>query len=271
MRLSLGVLIVVSLAVPRPMAAQTTSGLPASRVVFVDANLVGAATPLGGSRSFGSYFLKFGEVGTFRATYPGPSRPRLFPLLDLGGGIMVSRRVGIGLGYSREVSEGVVTLEASVPHPAFFNAPANDTGATDRPLSRRESALHLSVVVVPLRTSRNEFRILGGPSYFTYEADMVRDVLYAQTSDPLTPLNSISIDGFASARATARDVGFHAGAEYTRFIHRVIGIAAGVKYSFATVTLDREPLTGIVQDIRVGHTSVFLGVRYRPGRSPDNK
>jgi hypothetical protein len=43
-------------------------------------------------------------------------------------------------------------------------------------------------------------------------------------------------------------------------------VAGGVRFSYGTVTVDREPLSRIAQQIRVGTTAVFAGVRLRFGR-----
>jgi len=91
--------------------------------------------------------------------------------------------------------------------------------------------------------------------------------LFAQAFDPATPQNAITINGFGSTEATGSRFGGHAGTEVTYFLTKFVGVGAGVRFGFATVKLDEEPLSGIGQDIRVGGTTVFLGVRFRAGGS----
>ena len=272
MRLVLAGLSVLVLMLPGTSAAQQApsfSPYPAKLPrIFVDANLFGAASPLGSSRQFDTFFLKFGEVGTFKATYPDVARPRFFPVTHVGGGVMLSQRAGLAVSYSRTVSESAAQLSATIPHPTFFNAPATATGTTDRELKRTESALNFSVVVAPVRTTRSEFRLFGGPSWFSYKAEMVQDVLYAQTFNPAIPQNAIQINGAATENATANQIGMHFGADYTYFINRVVGLSGGVRCSAAMVEIGFEPLSKISQEIRVGNTTVYLGLRVRVGRWP---
>jgi len=269
MRIGLGVLVAVLLTVPRISAAQAQAmyGPPKLPRIYVDVNLIGYADPLGRSRTFEGYAVKFGELATFTATYPEPSRSGLFPAY-VGGGFMVSRSVGIGVSYSRMSRETVVDLSARVPHPTFFNALASDTGTTGTALSAKESAIHISIAAVPVRTNRMEVRLMGGPSFFTLKGSMVQDVEYEQTFSALVPQNAININGFSSSEASGSFIGFHVGADFTYFVHRVVGVAGGVRYGQANVE-DTEPLSKISQQFRVGSTTAFLGLRFRLGRVND--
>jgi hypothetical protein len=165
-------------------------------------------------------------------------------------------------------SESVVDLSANVPHPTFFNAPATDTGTTGTSLSRKESAIHISLAVVPVRSNRLEFRLMGGPSIFTLKREMVREVEYDQTFDPEAPQNAIAISGGSSSEANGTAIGFHVGTDFTYFVHRVVGVAGGVRFGQGLVK-ETEPLSGITQQFRVGSTTMFLGLRFRLGRALD--
>ena len=246
MRIGMGILVAVLLSVPRISAAQAlkTPGPPPLPRVYVDVNLLGYADPLGDSKTFENYALKFGEVATFKASYRAPSESAVFPAYA-GGGYMLSRYVGIGLSYSRMSRSSVVDLFAEVPDPAFFNALATDTARSGTELSRRESAIHVSLAIAPVRSSRIEFRLMGGPSFFTLKGDMVKGVEYRQTVNSLAPQNAITINGISSAEASGSAIGFHIGADFTYFFSRFVGVAGGVRYGSATVTVDTEPMSNI--------------------------
>jgi hypothetical protein len=249
--------------VPRLTAAQavaTNTAPPELPRIHVDVNVLGYASPLGESKTFQKYGLNFGEVATFKAIYPESSGSGPFPAY-LGGGYMVSRLLAIGVSYSRLSREGVVDLSAEIPHPAFFNAAG--TGTTGTTLSRRESAVHVSLALVPVRSNRLEFRLLGGPSFFTLKGDMVSEIEYEQAFDSLTPQNTITVIGTSSRTASGSAVGFHAGADFTYFVHRLVGVAGGVRYGQATVAIETEPLSNIRQEFLVGSTTAFLGLRVR--------
>jgi hypothetical protein len=142
---------------------------------------------------------------------------------------MLSRWAGIGVSYSRMSRESVVDLSATVPDPIFFNALATDTGTTRTALSCRESAIHMSLAVVPVRSSRVELRLMGGPSFFTLNGDMVKEVVYAQTFNRLAPQNAITIHGGSIREASGSAIGFHVGADFTYFFSRFAGVGGGVR------------------------------------------
>ena len=261
------VVLAVAFGVPRISTAQTQATgptLPQLPRIYMDVNLFGYANPVGEAKTFENYALKFGEVATFQASYPTPSESTGFPAY-VGGGYMLHRSIGIGLSYSRLSRSSVVLLSAAVPDPAFFQAIATDTGDSGRELSRRESAIHMSLAIAPVRSNRMELRLMGGPSFFTLKADMVKTVEYRQTYSAFVPQNAITINGITSGEASGSAFGFHVGADFTYFFSRFVGVAGGVRYGSATVTMDTEPLTNISQEFLVGSTTTFLGLRFRFG------
>jgi len=263
MRLMLGILVGVLLVTPRPIFAQGTAPAPDPRQPFVDINLFAASTSAARDRNFTFRVIRFGEVASSVATYPKPSVSTSVPI-DIGGGVMLRRTMGIGVSYSRTAYEDPVGLEATIPHPTFFNVNASDIDVTNQSLRRKEAAVNLFFAVVPVYTDRLQFRLLGGPSFYSYSAEMVQEIRFAQAFDPLAPQNSITINGFGSQEATGHRFGFHAGADVTYFLNRLVGVAGGVRFGMATVRLSEEPLSQLTQDIRVGGTTVFLGIRFRP-------
>ena len=204
----------------------------------------------------------FSERASTLATYPKPSRST-FPF-EIGGGVMLSRRVAIRASYSRTVYDDAVTLVANIPDPEFLGAAVTATGRTATSLERKESAGHISLVVVPVRTDRTRWRLLFGPSFFSYGADMVRDVAFS--SDLARPQTTVTITGFTSDRASARAAGVHVGADFEYVLTRLWGITAGARYDDAIVTLEREPLSNLAQRIRVGGVHIMAGFRIHPGR-----
>jgi hypothetical protein len=270
--LALWLALAVVFAVPRISAAQAPVTNPPPPPGFarfyVDVNLLGYADPLGEAKTFENYALKFGEVATFKASYPEPSSSRPYPAY-VGGGYMLGRYVGIGLGYNRMSRNSVVDLSAQVAHPTFFNAMATGTGNTE--LSRKESAVHVSLTIAPFRSSRMEVRVMGGPSFFTLKGDMVQSVEYAQFFNASAPENAITLTGNSSREVTASALGFHVGADFTCYLTRFAGIVGGIRYGSATVTVETEPLSNLTQEFLVGSTTTFLGLRFRFGPTQQNK
>ena len=261
MRLALGILVALLVGIPRTSPAQTAPPSDDARIV-VDVNVFGSADSLANNREFQSRFLRFGEIGSSFATYPEPSRAITF--VDVGGSYRMTRWTSVGVSYSRTAREDGAGMRTTIPHPTFFSAPATNSGGTGEVLTRRESATHL-YVAFPLQMNRAELRGFVGPTFFSLKADMVQEVLYLQTHDPSSPQQTITVNGFTTAQAKGTDVGFHAGGDATFFLTRMVGVGGGVRYSQGTVTLDPEPLSQVQQDIRVGGTVVFLGLRLRVG------
>lgn len=264
MHVVLGVLVAVQLISPRVNLAQAPDR-QWERRMFLDVSMAGAAASGAREREFTSRFVAFGEAGSFRATYPKPSRSGLFPMLDVSGGYMTARSVGLGGGLTRTSHEDAAGLRASIPHPGILGVPGIGTGVTSLPVGRTETAIHFFVASVPVRNNRVAFRIFGGPSFFWYKADMVSNVLYTQSASPTTLQNDITVIGFSSTKAKGRGPGFHIGSDFTYFINQLIGVKGGIRYSRANVTINKEPLSLLNQEIRVGGTQIFLGVRFRFG------
>jgi hypothetical protein len=116
-----------------------------------------------------------------------------------------------------------------------------------------------------------EVRLMGGPSFFTLKGDMVSEVAYEQTFNSTAPQNAVTISGKSSREASGSAIGFHIGGDFTYFVHRFVGVAAGVRYGRATVAVDTEPLSNLIQEFLVGSTTAFLGLRLRLGRAPLHK
>jgi|SRR5262245_57772033 len=260
-----GLVVAALLLVPGPASAQTpgqTGAVPGR--FFIDVNFLGTAFSVADERQFQNSFIQSGEVTTFKVTYPKPTDARVFPLLDVGGGWMLNRHFGFGAQFSQAVYDDPAGLEATVPHPFYLQAAATAKGASD-PLRRTENSLHLFITATALRTDRSEWRFSGGPSIISLSAEMVSEILYIQTATPESQQNTVTITGAATQTADGMTVGFHIASDFAYDITRAIAITGGVRASKGTVTINREPLTKIPQDIRVGGWRIFLGLRFRFG------
>jgi len=260
MRLLPGVLVAFQLVIPAASQAQPAPRAPEDSRVFVEVNFLGSANSLAKTREFASLFTQFGEVATTQSFYPEPSLANPFSAVDFGGGVMLIRTLGVGVTLSRTMYEDVADLGATIPHPSILNAPSRATGETSSVLERRERATHLFLAIVPIHTRRFQLRFFGGPSWFTYSADMVRTVTYDYDGQ-----TALSITGFTSDEARASALGIHLGGDFAYFFTRRFGLASGWRFSRATVTVDREPLSTIAQKIRVGSQHIYFGARFRFG------
>ena len=261
MRAVQGVSAALLLLLPSLGSAQTT--VVDSRI-FIDVNVFSSASALSDERTFTYPFVLFSEQATYKATYPKPSRTTGFPV-DISGGYMFTKTFGVGVNYSRIVREDPADLTATIPHPTFLNAPATATGETGI-LKRTESATTVFASLSPVRNARFEWRLYGGPAFYNYNAEMVSDIAYEQTADPLTPQNTIAITGYSTQKASGFGVGAQLGTDFAYFFTNLFGVTGGVRFQAAIVEIDPEPLSKISQDVRPGGTVIYLGVRFRLGR-----
>ena len=269
MRFAPGVLIAALLLTPGTSSAQgpvraSRPPRPDESRIFIDVNLSGQSSSVAGARVFTSKFVKFSEAASATAKYPKPGH-ELSPLADVGGTFMLSRFLGVGASYSRVVYDDGADLSTTIPHPTFYGSPATSSVASDRTLERVEASTNFFVSLSPVRSNQLHVRLFVGPTYFSYKADMVQEVSYAQVAAPSLPQNSIAIDGFTSTSAHANAVGVHVAGEVAYFFSKWFGAASGVRFSSGLVTLPKEPLSGLSQQVRVGGTVVFVGARVRLG------
>jgi hypothetical protein len=250
---------------PRSSAAQTPahgSQAPAPRVFF-DVNLGGIASSWSKERKFTAFSTAFGETATSQVSYPRPSRSN-FPLA-IAGSVMVWGPIAAGVNYSPTSFHDAADMDVTVPHPVILNDFGHVTSQTTS-LARAESATHVFVAIHPVRTARIDWRVFFGPSYFSFSADMVREIAYAQEVALPSALNTVTISTFTSERVSEHAVGLHAGTDVAFLLNRHLALTGGIQISDAIVTIPVEPLSQLTQKFRIGGTRLFAGVRVRVGR-----
>ena len=269
MRLCRGALIAFVLAMPRPSLGQGLPALPSfgpdpqPRILF-DVNIFNTASSPAHQRDYTTSFITFGETATTRATYASPQRVNSVPL-DFGATYMIARWFGAGFGYSRTTYEMTPSLAATIPHPVFLRSQATATGTTGHLLSRHENENRLFVTLAPYRSNRFEVHLFGGPSFFSYSAQMVQTVSYAQTYDATKPQSTVTITGSTDGTVNGDTIGFSGGADFAYFLTKCCGVTGGFRISRGIVPID-EPLSGLSQDVLVGSNVGFVGLRFRFGR-----
>jgi hypothetical protein len=169
------------------------------------------------------------------AAYGKPPRGAEF---DFGGGFMFTPMFGAGVSFAGTAHSDVVGLGLASGNRVI------SSGSSDS-LMRTEGSVNIQGVLVPINSGRLRARVFGGPSFFTYNADMVEDVR-------LPTITSVTGSGW----------GFHVGADATYFFSRVVGLGAFARYSRAIATID-EPLSGLRQDLTLGGFQTGGGLRFR--------
>lgn len=194
----------------------------------------------------------YAEAGRLSARYLQTSGLTL----DLLAGRTFWGPIGIGVGGSYHQREAPAKVEARVPHPFFFNQPrstALDTG----PLTAKEFALHVPVVVMPGANGRVRVVGFGGLSIFHARQTAVTG---ATLNDPY-PHNAVTATSAVTEEKRGTVAGYHAGADVSYFFSRSTGIGAGVRYSRGTLGFKDDD--GATTTGRAGGALVLAGVRFR--------
>ena len=204
-------------------------------------------------------FTLFLENARLAAGYPKPNRGVGF---DVGGGYLLTDRIGVGVSVSRTAHEGSASLAMTIPHPYFFDATADAVGTTSDELKRTETGVHVQLMVVPLDTGRFRVRIFGGPTFFRYNADMVQDILGRQQATPFSRANIVEITDYEVVEVDSSGVGFNVGADVSYFFTRVFGVGGFARFARGSLTID-EPMSENEATVTVGGTQLGGGIRLR--------
>ena len=163
------------------------------------------------------------------------------PAISGGFGVLLSRNgLGAAVSVSRFSRSGTVHVDASIPHPFFFNRPREISGEADD-ISRSETGIH-GQLTYALQT-RNRLRVMlgGGVSVFNVEQELVTTVRYVESF----PFDDAEFSGVDTDRSSGTAIGFNAGVDIRWLLSRNLGVGGLIRYSRGTVDLD-------VQDRSVG-------------------
>jgi hypothetical protein len=153
--------------------------------------------------------------------------------IDLNGGVMFNRHVGIGFGITGQGHVRPADVAISVPDLLDFNNSATDESSTDD-LTRSEGGIHISGVYTVQPNRAFTVRVFGGPTFFRATQELVTDVSYRET---ILPTNTVTITNTEIEEFDGTGWGFHAGADFAAYFTRVFGLGGVVRYSKGTVTM----------------------------------
>lgn len=176
------------------------------------------------------------------------------PAFDVAGGVLLLRNLGVGAGVTRFSTSTVTTVNASVPHPFFFNEPRAVTGEVNG--SREELAIHVQVRGVFPVNRRVTVAVFGGPSFFQVEQSIVNDVNYTEAY----PFDAATFSGAVSSTQSSSGTGVNVGGDVAFFFGPNVGVGVGVQYSSATVQMT---LPSGASDVKAGGAQVGGGLRLR--------
>jgi hypothetical protein len=178
------------------------------------------------------------------------------PAFDVSGGGDVWRRLGVGVGVSRFSRSIPATLNASIPHPFFFNRARSISGDV-RSLKREELAVHVQIrATLPVGT-RLQAMAFGGPSFFQVKQGTITGYRY----DESYPYDAASFRSATITDADVSKVGFNLGGDIAFFFTNQVGVGATMQFSGTTVELPGP--VGSTQEAKVGGGQAGAGLRLR--------
>jgi hypothetical protein len=201
----------------------------------------------------------FQDTGTLRVNAEDGSLATNYtigsgPAFDVAGGFLVLRNLGVGVGLTRFATSTVTTVNASVPHPFFFNQPRAVTGEVGG--SREELAIHVQVRGVFPVNRRVTVSVFGGPSFFQVEQGIVDDVNYTEAY----PFDTATFGSAVTSTQSSSGTGVNVGGDVAFFFGPNVGVGVGVQYSSATVQMT---LPSGTSDVKAGGAQVGGGLRLR--------
>ncbi len=205
-----------------------------------------------GSNNFGdsATIRENAENGRFETDYT----VKAGPAFNITGGGLLWRSLAVGVGVTRFSKSTVTAVNASVPHPFFFNQPRSVTGEYEG--SRSELAVHVQVRgVIPVSDSV-QVALFGGPSFFTVEQSIVSDFDYTESY----PFDTATFSRVVADTQSESKVGFNVGGDVSYFFSRQVGVGVTAQYSGATVQMTVP--SGAI-DVKAGGGQIGGGLRLR--------
>ena len=192
------------------------------------------------------------EDGRFDTTYAVTRGPAF----DAAGGGMLWRRLGVGVGVSRFAISTPASLDATIPHPFFFNRPRAVRGDAGG-LKREELAIHVQARGVFPLGRRFQVMLFGGPSFFQVKQGVVTDFTFTDSY----PYDDATFRAATTTTAKVSKMGFNAGGDLAFFFTRQLGVGATVQ--FAGTTVDLPAAGGASRQVKAGGGNAGAGLRLR--------
>lgn len=173
-------------------------------------------------------FRKDGETGAFNAHYDVSKHYAL----DGGVAVRVWRTLAFGVAVSHVAEPTTARLQATVPHPFFFDSPRR-AGGLRRGLDRREIGLHLQGQYWRSLSESLLLRATWGPTVFIARQDLVSEIGTTESSD----FDRVSLTSHRTTTVTAGSLGFHVGVDGILFVTDRLGFGFNLRYSRGTAVV----------------------------------
>jgi len=172
---------------------------------------------------------------------------------EIGGAYRVyGKNLLAGLAYSHTSSDANVAINATLPHPLFFDQPRTVTG-TQNGAKHSEDVVHLFAIWMIPVANKLDIGVFGGPSIFAVKQDTVDTVTVTETSDLAHPTVSAPLN-----RVSRSTVGVNFGVDVQYLIAKKWGVGGTARYSVGSVGLPNAN-----DHLTVGGFQIGAGARLR--------
>ncbi|MDQ3171386.1 MAG: hypothetical protein M3Q55_14720 [Acidobacteriota bacterium] len=193
-------------------------------------------------------FVEFAETGTIETSFDAGDAIGL----DGGVGVRLWRNFGVGGAVSTYAPEEGGEVTARLPHPFHFNQHREVTGEAG--LTRKETAIHASVLYFVPIGEKLQAIIGAGPTFFQADQSFVNDVLYTHEY----PYDTATFTSAEIDNESASGVGFNASLDLSWRFSRSFGVGGIVRYATATLPFTPGERSA---DVEVGGVQAGLGIR----------
>jgi hypothetical protein len=197
-------------------------------------------------------FERFVETAAVEVDYDANSSV----FFDGGIGVLLWKRLGAAVAFSRFTHDGGAQVEARIPHPFFDNRHREISGTADT-VTRSDTGIHMQATVTADAGDSLIVILSGGPSYLRLEQDLVSGVRYGESF----PFDEATFTAADLTRSSGSALGFNAGADVIWMAGRQWGIGGLVRYTRATVDLDTSD--GRTIPLKAGGLQAGAGIRLR--------
>jgi len=159
-------------------------------------------------------------------------------------------------GWPNHERNRAASINALIPHPYFFDT-LRPASFTTEPLKSRETTFHFPAIFLPPAFGPVKVMAFAGPSIFRLAHTQVTNILVTE----VFPYDTVSIKGVTTEERKGTFWGYHAGADVSVFVTRLVGVGIGVRYSHAKIK-EFEQDAAATQGV-AGGVSVLAGVRFR--------
>lgn len=224
---------------------------PAIDRIYISVN--GAFQTAGDDFGENVTFTENAESGTFSTDYDVKSGPAFN--ISVGAGLW--RNIGVGVGVTRFSKNTPTAINASVPHPFFFNRPRTVDGEVAG-IKREELAVHVQARATFVPTDRIQAVVFAGPSFFSVKQGIVNDFEITETF----PYDTASFSRGITTEVDESKVGFNVGADVGFFFTRQVGVGGSVQWAGTTIDAPASGGTGTFE-IKAGGFQAGAGLRLR--------